>query len=406
MTRVPLVLLDRLGFSSHYYADAGGRSIFAPDEFEVRLVTSLKRLPMAVGEALSSVIGLSEFDDDSVLEAARFLAGLRGVKPKAVVALNENVLLSAAVVREQLGIEGDRHEDVWPFIDKVAMKERLAARGIRVPRFAPYSAVAARELLAEHGRIVAKPRASAGARDVAFIEDAKDLSDFEVEQRDRLGEFEVEEHIDGQIYHVDSVVRDAQVVAASVARYLDPTTCFRTYRTFRDIDLPDGELSESLTRFNREVIACFPGFSGVAHHEIFQTDHGPVFCEIAGRWGGGGVRAAFRRRTGIDIVQAMLYAQTGLEMPEPAVRGDGICGWASVYAPPGKVMQRTAELSEPWIVEQYFRFKPGDLPPAPVSVEQAVAVITVSGRDEPEVLERLERVDQQVLSCFDERRRA
>lgn len=405
MTRIPLILLDRLGFNSHYYAEPDGRSIFSPDQFEIRLLTSLKRLPMAVGEALSSVIGIGEFYDGSVLEAARYLAGQRGVKPEALVALNENVLLSAAVVREQLGIRGDRHEDVWPFIDKVAMKKRLAALGVRVPRFAPYSAAAARELLAEHGRIVAKPRASAGARDVAFIADARELAEFEQLQRDRLGEFEVEEHIDGQVYHVDSVVRDGKPVAASVARYLDPTTCFREYRTFRDMDLPDGELSASLTRFNREVLACFPGFTGVTHHEMFHTDQGTVFCEIAGRWGGGGVRAAFRRRTGIDIIQAMLHAQVGLGLPEPAEHAEGICGWASVYAPPGRVMQRAARLSEPWIVERYLRFKPGDLPPKPASVEQAVAVVTVSGRHESEVLERLEFVEREVLNCFDEDRR-
>jgi biotin carboxylase len=403
MTRIPIILLDRLGFSSHYYRDGDGQSIFSPDDFEVRLVTTIKRLPMAVGEALSAVVGVGEFDDASVLRASRYQAGLHEVQPQAVVALNENVLLPAAAVREHLGIRGERRDDVLPFIDKVAMKELVAAGGIRVPRFAAYSAQAARDLLAEHGRIVAKPRASAGARDVAFIADAKELSEFETEHRDRLGEFTVEEHVDGEIYHVDSVVRDSEVIAASVARYLDPTTCFRSYRTFRDMDVPDGDLAEELLQFNREVIACFRGFSGVTHHEIFQTAQGPVFCEIAGRWGGGGVRAAFHRRTGIDIVQAMLYAQTGRELPKPAMRGDGICGWASVYAPPGKVMQRKAELSEPWIVEKYFRFQPGDLPPKPFSVEHAVAVATVSGRDEAEVLERLAIVDREILSCFDER---
>lgn len=400
MTKIPILLLDRLGFDSHYYRGENGASLFPADSFDVRLITSTRKTHLAVGDALQSVVALPRFDEPALSQAASFSNGLGGIAAKALVALNERLLVPAARLRGDLGIAGDKIGDVLPFRDKLAMKDLVRRGDVRVPRYTSYSVKAARELLDEFGRIVAKPRADAGSRDVSVIGDLADLAAFELRYQGRLTDFEVEEYIDGELYHVDSVVRDSKVVVATAGHSLDPTTSYLDLRTFRDIEVPPGEVFDQLLRFNERVISCFPTFSGVTHHEFFLTGQGPVLCEIAKRWGGGGIRAGFRARTGIDLVEAMLNAQIGRDLPNPTRWNSKISGFAIIYTAP-QVMRRRPDLAQPWILDLYLRLEPGQCAPQPHSLDQAVGVVTVTGSNEHEIATRLGLAEQEILACFD-----
>jgi len=398
-SRTPIVFLDRLGFDSPYYRSADGASLFPADRFDVRLITSLRKLAAATGDSLESVVGLRSFDEASLFHAAKFQRGFGGVRAERLVVLTERLLLPAAMLREALGIAGDQMRDVLPFRDKVFMKEHLRKRGIRVPRFSPYSTRAALELLEEFGQVVVKPRREAGAKDINFVEHPAGLKDFEDRHAGRFEEFEVEERISGQLYHIDSVVRDSRVVAVTAGKSVDAPTVFSTKSHYRDVEVGPGAVLDRLLAFNEQVISCYEGFTGVTHHEAFVTDDEVVFCEIAARWGGGGIRPAFRFRTGIDLVAAMLAAQLGEPLPVPASPSTDLAGYVLVYVSDQRMLREIA-LDEPWIIENYVRTRPNQLASAARSWEQAVAVVTVSGKDEAQVFDRLEQAEAEVLSCF------
>ncbi|WP_395108129.1 hypothetical protein [Actinomadura sp. SCN-SB] len=76
-----------------------------------------------------------------------------------------------------------------------------------------------------------------------------------------------------------------KVIAATAGRPLHT----RIWAPLRGVAVPNGPVLKELLVFNERVVACFPSYSGVTHHEVVVTLQGPVHCEIAARAGGTGV---------------------------------------------------------------------------------------------------------------------
>lgn len=384
--RMPVVLLDRIGYA-FYHLD--GRPFLPADRYAVRLVTDIARLDEAVGEELESVVGVPRLDERALADAVRFQAAYGGRPAQRLVAVTERILLLAAGLREELGIPGATVAETTLFRDKVAMKRHLRERGIRVPDFAPFDEAAADGLLRRYGRVVAKPRLGAGAVDIFVLDDREAVAAFAREHADRLADFEVERFVDGQLCHVDSVVQDAKVVAAVAARYLDEPTSFERLRPCRDVGLPPGPELDALLDFNQRVLECYPGFTGVTHHEMFLTTDGVCFCEIGARAGGGGVIAGFLSRTGINLDEAVVQSQLLGTVPAPAAVPDHLTGFVVVYAGPGTLRAPIQVPDEPWVLEAQILAKPGERLTGPANCNDAVAIVSVRGDSEADVIDRL-----------------
>jgi biotin carboxylase len=391
--RIPITLLDPLGFT--FYADERGESFFPSADYDVRLVTRLDKLPLATGDALTSVVGIRDFDLVALREAARFVSGNGGVQSERLVALTERLLLPCAELRDELGIAGDGAHAVLLFRDKVPMKQHLQEHGVRVPRFAAFSRPAAEQLLREFGKVAVKPRRQTESIDFNIISHTDDLDSFESRHANLIEDFEVEEYIAGEVFHVDSVVERSRVIVATAGHSPDPSAAHGAQHHFCDIEIRPGRLFDRLMEFNRQVLRCYPDYSGVTHLEVFVTDDEIVFCEIAGRFGGGGIRAGFRARTGIDLAQAMLTAQLGRPMPKPTRFAEDITGYTAVSAP-ALPMVRPMVLSDPWIVEKQIYAQPGQQ-----VGERLAAVVTVRGHTEDEVCMRLHDAQVAVREAFD-----
>jgi hypothetical protein len=95
---------------------------------------------------------------------------------------------------------------------------------------------------------------------VSVLDGRDGVAAFAREHAGRLAEFEVEQFVDGQLCHVDSVVQDAKVVAAVAGRYLDATTSFERLRPCcRDVALPPGRQLDALLDFNQRVLTAIRG---------------------------------------------------------------------------------------------------------------------------------------------------
>ncbi|MFI2235921.1 ATP-grasp domain-containing protein [Streptomyces chrestomyceticus] len=390
----PVILLDRLGYSS--YRGPDGRPFLPTDRWEVRLVTALERTGEAVGDELASVVGVPGVEPAPFADAVRFQHRWGGRPAARLVAVTERFLLPAAELREELGIPGQRVEQALLFRDKVLMKEHLRDHGIAVPDFAPFSREAALTLLDKYHRVVVKPRLGAGSSEIHVLDDTVGLDRFVREHVDRLEEFEVEEFVDGQLYHVDSVVQDSHVTAAVAGRYVDSTMSYRRLEPCRDIAVPDGPLLDALLAFDQAVLAAYPGFTGVAHHEVFMSLSGPVFCEIAARAGGGGILAGFRSRTGANLDEVMLRAQLDGSVPHVPAPASHLTGFTALYAEPGRVLRTPVVPDEPWITEAQILVGEGDLIDPPTRYSDAAAIVSVRGDTEAQVMSRLAALAERI----------
>ncbi len=387
--RTSVIVLDNLGYDN--YRGRDGRPYFPADQYDVRLVTDLALVGKAHGPEVDSVLGVQLGDEQSVAEAVEFMCHAGGETATKLVAVSEALLLPAARLRERLGLPGQSLRQALRFRDKVTMKQCLADRGLRVPDFAPFSSDAAHRLLRTHGTVVAKPRLGAGSIGVAVLRSGQDISAFVAANKSWLDEFEVEEFIEGDQYHIDSVVDRGRCVAATAGRSLDPTTAYRDLAPYRDVATRPGALNDALLSFNREVIACFPEFSGVTHHEVFVQKDEVVFCEIAARAGGGGVVTGFRSRTGVDLHQVAVTEQLTGTVPAELTVAPHLTGYVLIYADTGTLTGPVPPLRAPWVVEFKTLGAPGVHRPRAQHWGDAAVMVSVLGETEEEVAARLEQ---------------
>jgi pimeloyl-ACP methyl ester carboxylesterase len=386
----PVLVLDHIGY--RYYQDEDGRRFLPAKEFEVRLVTDIRKLGQATGDELASVVGIPRGDETTLNAAARFQAGYGGRPVRHLVAISEGLLLPAARLRDELGLPGPSEHQVLKYRDKVLMKEHLRAQGVRVPDFAPFTEDAALRLLRRHGAVVAKPRRGESSGGVVFLNGEEEVRRFAAESLADPRSYEVEERIEGRLYHIDSVVRDGVALAATAGLSVDDTTSYLSLRPYRDVAIGPGALLDRLLEFNDKVLACYADFSGVTHHEVYLTDREICFGEIGGRPGGGGVIPGFLSRTGVNLDEACIRSQIGARIPEPAPPAPHLTGYAMVYAAPGLLTQDLELPPVPWIIDAQWRFRGGDMMPRPTGWNQAAAMVTVRGEAEDEVLRRVNEV--------------
>jgi len=256
--------------------------------------------------------------------AAGVLAGLLSEVPRQTVSLHcydEQNMLVAAGLRTQFGLCGPGHEEILPFRDKCLMKDRLVARGIRVPRYGRYDpARFARDPAAYYEHIAAevgpsfvlKPVDSAGGDGVRKVHSA---TDFAALPGDFGRPYEYEEHIDGTMYSVNLLSQGRRTLFGGVTEYLVNSTDVQAGRVNADINLIDTDPRvPRMVRFAEQAMDALGWPDGASHLELFCTAGGElVFLEVAARFKGMAGLAAMQRNYAVAFVNETLRIEAGIE---------------------------------------------------------------------------------------------
>lgn len=225
--------------------------------------------------------------------AQTIAAAVARLKPDRVESLWEPTVLLAARVRELLGIEGMSRDTVLGFRDKVTMRERCEAAGIRVPRSRRARTVGEAWKAAEEVGfpLVLKPIAGAGSADTYRCDDIRQLEEV-LRRTGHVPEVSIEEFVDGEEFTCDTVCIDGVPVFESVSQYFPRPLVFRSEQwispaqmTWRDpyqpALLPGVEMG-------RAVCAALGMGTGFTHMEWYKKADGEVVLgEIGCRNGGG-----------------------------------------------------------------------------------------------------------------------
>jgi biotin carboxylase len=193
------------------------------------------------------------------------------------------------------------------FRDKLAMRMAASEKGIRCPAFV--SIFHRDDIQRFMEKIPApwmlKPRSQAGAAGIKKIHSAQQLW----EQLDQLGDqqshFLLEQFIPGDIFHVDAITTEGQVVFEEVSRYGKPPLdiiqgggIFMT--SLQNRHSPD---AVELKQLSRKVIAVLGFKRGVTHTEFIKSreDGQFYFLETAARVGGAYIADVIEHATGINL---------------------------------------------------------------------------------------------------------
>lgn len=249
----------------------------------------------------------AEISIADIVKAVTHLA--RTQKLDRIVALDEYDMETASTLREHLRVPGMGLTTMRYFRDKLAMRMRALDRGVRVPDFVPVFNHGDVRYYLEHvpGPWVLKPRQEASAIGIKKIHNADELWPILEQLGDKQSGYLLEKFVPGEVYHVDSVVSENEVVFANVSKYGKPPMnvaqgggVFTTFTVARG-----GEEDSSLREINRALIAALGLVRGVAHAEFIQAhaDGHFYFLECAARVGGAYINEMVEAATGINLWQ-------------------------------------------------------------------------------------------------------
>jgi biotin carboxylase len=231
----------------------------------------------------------------------------RNYKIDRIVALDEYDMETAATLREHLRIPGMGLTTMRYFRDKLAMRMRALDRHVRVPDFVPVVNHEDIRYYLEHvpGPWVLKPRQEASAIGIKKLHAAGELWPLLDQLGDKQSAYLLEKFLPGDVFHVDSVVSENEVVFANVSKYgKPPMNVAQGGGIFTTFTVPRGsEDDSSLRAINRDLIAALGLVRGVAHAEFIQahTDGHFYFLECAARVGGAFINEMVEAATGINL---------------------------------------------------------------------------------------------------------
>jgi len=240
-----------------------------------------------------------------IVQAVTHLA--RTQKLDRIVALDEYDMETASTLREHLRVPGMGLTTMRYFRDKLAMRMRALDRGVRVPDFVPVFNHGDVRYYLEHvpGPWVLKPRQEASAIGIKKIHVADELWPILEQLGDKQSSYLLEKFVPGEVYHVDSVVSENEVVFANVSKYgKPPMNVAQGGGVFTTFTVPRGSDADTgLRQINRDLIAALGLVRGVAHAEFIQA-HGDghfYFLECAARVGGAYINEMVEAATGINL---------------------------------------------------------------------------------------------------------
>jgi biotin carboxylase len=239
-----------------------------------------------------------------ITHAVSFLARARAID--CIVALDDYDVETAAALREHMRLPGLGISAAKLFRDKLAMRVRAHQANIRVPNFVQVlnHAQVADFMARVSPPWVLKPRGEAGSMGIKKVNHADEVWAHVETLGDRQSFFLLEQFVAGNVYHVDSIVWEGEIVFAQAHGYgLPPMNVYQGGGVFVTSTLPYGSAEQqALLAINQSVIGALGMQHGVTHAEFIRShaDGQFYFLEIAARVGGAGVDMVVEHASGVN----------------------------------------------------------------------------------------------------------
>ncbi|WAH56857.1 ATP-grasp domain-containing protein [Pseudomonas silvicola] len=247
---------------------------------------------------------------------------LNGCSFDYVVAMDEFSVLPAAYFREALDVRGMGQSQARTFRDKVVMKRKLSAAGVKTPIVFEYSEVASKLSFP----LIIKPRALAGAVGVIRVDSFQDFKalhlgpeSFVYDEFNDMSETEyhAESFVEGTLYHIDGVCIGKEPAFWCVGEYVNSQLGYL-------FGTPFGSCSQDRRQFGfvmvhlRQIFSALDFPDGAFHIEAFirLSEQDLTVLEVAARPGGGEICRSIKLEYGVDIIHAHVQSQIGREVKQ------------------------------------------------------------------------------------------
>lgn len=289
-------------------------------------------------EALEEIFFLEDESNspanlDNIAKGVAWL--MRSRRIDRVIALDDFDVEKAAYLREEFRIPGMGQTTARHFRDKLAMRFKAAEAGVPVPAF---SSLFHDEDVNHFARTVpapwvVKPRGEASATGIRKAHSAEELWKIVHGLGEKRHHYLVEQFRPGDVYHVDSLSVDGELVFCQVSKYLStPMEVAHGGGIFRSITCTyGGEEHQGLQALTAQVMNAFGMRFSAAHTEFIRSPEGEYFfLETASRVGGAHLAEMVDSATGVNLwaewarVETAMARHTDYEVPERRYDYSGI----------------------------------------------------------------------------------
>jgi len=300
-----------------------------------------------------------------------------GQQPEKIrIACNDELSMTLlGRLHDEFHIPGLSEDILLAYRDKHVMKDRLQMAGIRIPKnqhlhiFEPGDPTEAylKTLMEEYQfPIVIKPTAGVGSLDTTIVRDFTTLKTIYEHCRQASNiAFEVNEYIEGTVYHCDTIVQNGTVIFQVASEYLYPNITYsQQNKPITSLLLKsDDPLRKRLQTFASEVLNTLGHINSMTHMELFYTPQDEiVFLEVCARPPGSATLPAYERMFNFNALKAMLMCTLDIEITPPLKDPDIYCFGGRVPYKKGEVIA----LHEPTLQSQSewrWTINPGDTIP-------------------------------------------
>jgi ATP-grasp N-terminal domain len=257
-------------------------------------------------DSIDEVFAVPDFQDrKKLIHAVAYL--MRTKRIDRIVALDDFDVEVAAALREHFRTPGHGETTARYFRDKLAMRAKAKEVGVRIPEFCR---IAHHDDVTEFlervpGPWLVKPRGEASAAGIRKCHTKDDVWARIHELGDEQSYHLVEEMVPGDLFHVDSLTHNGQVIFAEVNAYWRPLLdvyhgggIYATRTVHRD-----SADATNLRAINAKLLEGFGLGYGASHTEFMKAhrDGQFYFIETSSRVGGAETATMVEAASGVNL---------------------------------------------------------------------------------------------------------
>lgn len=270
-----------------------------------------------------------------------------------VIAGTEAGVMAASVARPQVGARAGKALTSTRCRDKLLMKQHLAGFGIPMTRFLADAAdLDPQTVFAELGSpVVRKYRKSSGGRGIQLLLGPDDYVP------GAMGRSMLERFVDAPEASVESFIHKGRIQFSNITQYQVKAHTNFVPATYA------AALNRTLLALNERVIGALGVGWGMTHLEVYLTQKGPLFGEIALRPPGGYIMNALQQAWEFNPWEAFLAMELGEVFDFPPVP-IGYAASEVLHPGPGRVRAvhgKSKILDEQGVREFRIKLKAGDV---------------------------------------------
>lgn len=279
--------------------------------------------PKSYFNLFDEIIHSKIIDFDNVKFIVEDIIKKYGKEETYIISTKEDNVLLASQLRTYFDLDGPKEQFISKYRDKILMKNILKNSNIRVPLFVELTKEdkcvnnlkEKIEIFFNKWPLVLKPVIGEGSYDTYIVHSFFELENIIKNKIYNISEYEIEEFIEGTMYHCDTIIYQNHTEYVGIGKYFSPRLEILNNNNSGGYILKSNDLYyKDILDFNKKILSILKPNNICTHLELFITTDGElIFLEIAHRGPGGDIPHIHKLNSNIDFNKNMFL----LSLKEP-----------------------------------------------------------------------------------------